>query len=160
MSKLNAILNELDSSDNAPAEHNLSVRAAKIVMNFFDMEPGFLARMPEFGMAWFHEQHTDFPIRLEVRREKVDITKVFLNAIKTRAWKKYIAVLEEYDFERVGVILSANNQRFYVLHNWWNLPQAPGCMRMTRCASSGDSGVIFESLETLLQAIKLQGWTP
>lgn len=160
MSNLDEVLNEFDSSDSVSAEHNLSVRAAKSVMRFFAMEPGSLVNLPEFGMAWFHDQHPDFPMRLEVRKERLEITKIFLTTVKTRAWKQYVAVLDEYDFGRVGVIMSARNQRLHVFHSWWNLPQASGYTRMVRCASSGDSGVIFESLEALLQAIKLQGWAP
>lgn len=160
MSKLTTALSEFDSSDNALSEHNLSARATKFVMRFFSMEPGTLAKVPEFGMSWFYEQHPDFPIRLEVRREKVDISRIFLDTIKTKAWKKYVTILDEYEFGRLGVIMSAHNQRFYVFHNWWNLPQVSGYTRMTRCASSGDSGVIFELLESLLCSIKQRGWSP
>lgn len=160
MTALNEALNEFDVADSVSAEHGLSARAAKTIMRFFAVEPGFLAKQPEFGMAWFHDQYSDFPIRLEVRRERMDLAKIFLTTIKTRAWKTYVSVLEEYDFDRVGVIMSSHNQRLHVFHNWWNLSQAPGYTRMVRRAASGDSGVVFESLESLLQAIKLQGWTP
>jgi len=160
MTPLVDVFNEFDSADKVSAEHNLSVRAAKTVMRFFGMEPGKLARAPEFGVDWFHENHPDFPIRLETRRVQIHSEKIFLNMIKGKPWKTFVSVLEEHDFARVGVIMSAHNQRLYVFHNWWNLSPPAGYTRMVRRASSGDSGVIFETLECLLQAIKAQGWSP
>lgn len=160
MANLNEVLYEFDRSDKVEAEHKLSVRATKTIMRFFGMEPGSFARAPEFNIDWFQEQQPDFPIRLETRRVQLKPERIFLNMIKGKPWKLFTAVLEEHDFGRVGVIMSAYNQRLYVFHNWWNLPPVAGHTRMIRQATSGDSGVIFETLESLLHAIKAQGWSP
>jgi hypothetical protein len=155
MTNLDDALSEFDTS-NARAEHALSARATKTILRFFGVN-----RVPRgSGLEWFRDEYPDFPLHLETRREKIDVARIFHNMIKGKPWKTYIQVLEEHDFGRVGVVMSAFNSRLYVFHNWWNLPPAAGYTRMTRRASSGYSGTIFETLEALLQALKEQGWSP
>ena len=87
---------------------------------------------------------------------------MFVHITKTDAWLQLMDLIAEQASanrgESCGIVVRSDGHGLFVLHNCWRMEPIPGYTRLIRRASTGEKGVIFEPLDSLLEAIKKSGW--
>lgn len=144
----------------ADSEHAFAIRSLKKICKEFQIEPPLLWSDPELGFGWFNSNYPNFPVRLESRRVIIDdINPMLVSLTRSSAWKVYKEILQMYDFESCGVIVSARHLSLWILHNAWYLEPVPGYTRLSCRARSKDEGLIFEPLPAFILSVK-ERWAP
>jgi len=113
-----------------------------------------------FGFQWFHDEYPRFPIRLDSRKIRIDLDRMFSSMTKTEVWDEYMKLLEDTDFEYMALFTAVPGHSTFVMHNAWHLPQVPGYTRLTRIAKISDMGIIFEPLASFIESIRKAGLLP
>jgi len=128
------------------------VRVAKVLCRYYEIRAA--PKHPLFGLQWFRDHCDSFPMNLDAQRINVNIDSMFRAITRTPAWKAYMHMLIEYDFEPCALVVTYKGQGLYVLHNNWSLTPIAGHTRLVRRAKSSNyKGAIFEPLEAFLTAL-------
>lgn len=154
---------ELDGRD-ANSEHLFASRALFTLLQLcgYEVHPA-QKKDPEFGFAWFHAAHPNYPVYLEARRTAVDLNEVVRNMAKIPQFDALMSLMEESGREHCGIIVRATMGKalapLWIIHAAWNLDHPPGKIRFVFRAKSKDRGVIVERLDSFVESVKLSGWT-
>jgi len=146
------------------AEHSFAARALFTLLKLLGEEVQPTQRKdPEFGFAWFHSTHPNFPVYLEARKTVIDLHEVIVNVTKLPQWDDLMQLMEECGREHCGIILRAKMGKelspLWIIHAAWNLDHVPGKIRLLYRARTKERGVIVERLDSFVESVKLSGWT-
>jgi hypothetical protein len=163
---MNDILKQMraegDPFQEARSAHSLDVRILKQIAAVFDLNYWLLFSDPEFGLEWFNRNFR-FPVTLASRRTKTNPVLLLKDRKKTKIWKDYLSILEEHELGlKLALIfpMPEIGAKLWVMHNYWLCPRSPGQARIEWVATSEDDGIIVESLDLMLHALKRSGLSP
>lgn len=150
------ILRDSAEDNEAESEGKLSVRAAAYVCRFFSIKCN--EDDPEFGLAWFHENYSGFPVSLESRRIKTNIVELFQKPGKTKLWKEFNTLRGENGLALIVPLTGHGSGGLFVMHNYFNISSDDLAVRIVHGCDCAN-GFVFEGLQSFLTGIK-QRWSP
>lgn len=117
--------------------------------------------LSELTFASLTGDHPSFPLRLEVRREKIYWARFCKAPFKQPAWHEYARLLEEYSSGCVGTVMRSGDVqgRLMILHNYWRGEPKGGRVRVCIAAGRAGEGSILEEYQDFLEAMQLS-WCP
>lgn len=143
----------------AASDHNFSKRALCKFCEGFLIDVSTQKHDSEFGFGWFHDEYPHFPLRLEAKRTEIALDKAAKDMTKAWFWNVYIGLLEQTTYDHLAMFAPIVKGGLYVVHNHLSLAAAPGFSRIVHTGHN-ETGVIVESVDAFVAALKKAGVTP